>query len=110
MNTQQQQQAYINGFVKRASEYGISQDKAIELLKQAGPNLAPGVQDPQGFLDPSVNQFPQRAIPVTKPATSLAGTTAMRYIPGTPDFEIYTKHMLNQAGQQKFPDNISLRK
>ena len=28
-------QAYINGFVKRASEYGVSQDQAVELLKQA---------------------------------------------------------------------------
>jgi hypothetical protein len=33
MNTQQQ--AYINGFVKRASEYGLNQNEAIELLKQS---------------------------------------------------------------------------
>jgi len=32
MNTQQ---AYINGFVKRASEYGLNQHQAVELLKQA---------------------------------------------------------------------------
>ena len=31
------QQAYINGFVKRASEYGLDQNQAVELLKQAGP-------------------------------------------------------------------------
>lgn len=33
MNTQR---SYINGFVKRASEYGYSEDQAIELLKNAG--------------------------------------------------------------------------
>jgi hypothetical protein len=33
MNTQQQ--AYINGFVKRASEYGLNHNEAIELLKEA---------------------------------------------------------------------------
>ena len=33
MNTQQQ--AYINGFVKRASEYGYSEAEAIELYKKA---------------------------------------------------------------------------
>jgi hypothetical protein len=32
MNTQR---AYINGFVKRASEYGYTNEHAIELLKQA---------------------------------------------------------------------------
>lgn len=33
MNTQEQ--AYINGFVKRASEYGLNETQSIELLKQA---------------------------------------------------------------------------
>ena len=33
MNTTQQ--AYINGFVKRASEYGVSADEALELLKNS---------------------------------------------------------------------------
>ena len=33
MNTQQQ--AYIEGFVKRAGEYGLSHDEAIALLKSA---------------------------------------------------------------------------
>jgi hypothetical protein len=32
MNTQQ---AYINGFVKRAAQYGLNQYQAVELLKQA---------------------------------------------------------------------------
>ena len=30
------EQSYINGFVKRASEYGLGQREAIELLKQSG--------------------------------------------------------------------------
>jgi hypothetical protein len=31
------QQAYINGFVKKAAEYGLNQYQAVELLKQANP-------------------------------------------------------------------------
>ena len=31
-----QQQAYINGFVKRASQYGFTDHEAVELLKQSG--------------------------------------------------------------------------
>lgn len=33
MNTQEQ--AYINGFVKRAMEYGFSEREAVEILKQS---------------------------------------------------------------------------
>ena len=33
MNTQEQ--AYINGFLKRASEYGLSEEQAIAIYKQA---------------------------------------------------------------------------
>jgi hypothetical protein len=42
MNTQQ---AYINGFVKRASYYGYSQEQALHILKQASPEtlaMSPG--------------------------------------------------------------------
>ena len=35
MNTQQ---AYITGFVKRASEYGFNENEALELLKEAAIN------------------------------------------------------------------------
>jgi hypothetical protein len=41
MNTEQ---AYIEGFVKRASEYGFSRNEAVSLLKQAAPiPMAPGM-------------------------------------------------------------------
>jgi hypothetical protein len=43
MNTQQQ--AYINGFVKRASEYGFKEREALNILKQASPEtltMSPG--------------------------------------------------------------------
>jgi hypothetical protein len=33
------QQAYIDGFVKRASECGYSESEAVELLKNSGLNL-----------------------------------------------------------------------
>lgn len=33
------QQAYINGFVKRANEYGYSEDQALNILKEASRNV-----------------------------------------------------------------------
>jgi hypothetical protein len=41
-----QEQAFINGFVKRAMEYGFDQNEAIHLLKQANPNVAQPVKQP----------------------------------------------------------------
>ena len=32
-------QAFINGFLKRASDYGVSEAEAIELLKEAAPKI-----------------------------------------------------------------------
>lgn len=54
MNTLQQ--AYVNGFVKRASQHGLNEMEAISLLKQAnpGPQPAPNppgpAANPPGFL------------------------------------------------------------
>ena len=49
MNTQEQ--AYINGFVKRAAEYGYSENDATQLAKEAmrgagAVNLAAGLKSP----------------------------------------------------------------
>jgi hypothetical protein len=35
----QQEQAYIEGFVKRAAEYGFSENEAIDILKQAAGEM-----------------------------------------------------------------------
>ena len=35
------EQAYIEGFVKRASEYGYSEEQALNILKQAEESLSP---------------------------------------------------------------------
>jgi hypothetical protein len=56
MNTQQQ--AYIEGFVKRASEYGFSEAEAIELLKQSDwyDTLQGGLNKLQtNVIDPASN-------------------------------------------------------
>jgi len=42
------QQAYIDGFVKRASEYGYSESEAVALFKEAGQDI---------FMDPSVRRL-----------------------------------------------------
>ena len=36
------EQAYIEGFIKRSSEYGFSYNEAVALLKQAAPGLVNG--------------------------------------------------------------------
>lgn len=36
-----QQQAYVNGFVKRAAEYGFSDHEALSILKKASEELGP---------------------------------------------------------------------
>jgi hypothetical protein len=50
MNTQEQ--AYIDGFVKRAAEYGYSPSQALEILKQAEGALQTSVpgETPQNLL------------------------------------------------------------
>ena len=40
------EQAYINGFVKRAAEYGYSEDEAVNILKRANTQNMPPKQDP----------------------------------------------------------------
>ena len=56
MNTQQQ--AYINGFVKRASEYGFSEAEAVDLLKKSDwyDSLQGGLDKLQtNVIDPASN-------------------------------------------------------
>lgn len=72
MNTQQ---AFVNGFIKRASQYGYSEQEAIELLKNSG------VVDNDSVTQPGQKSFtappgPLRtdmkpAPPVGVPAVSL---------------------------------------
>ena len=40
------QQAYINGFVKRAADYGYSEAEAVGMLKQANMQTTQPKQDP----------------------------------------------------------------
>ena len=73
MNTEQ---AYINGFVKRAGEYGLTSNQAIELLKQSGIADAPAlatINKPtmfSGALDKVKNIFGnnQPSVPAQPPA------------------------------------------
>jgi len=58
------QQAYIEGFVKRAASYGYNQQEALYILKQASPetlNMSPAAlsaeQAGQGPMH-TVSQFP----------------------------------------------------
>ena len=78
MNTQQQ--AYIEGFVKRASEYGLNQGEAIELLKQADilrslKGIGAGLKDEAGETMASMKN---RAGHITQNAKLLPGALTRR--------------------------------
>lgn len=69
MNTQQQQQAYINGFVKRASEYGFSEAEAVELLKKSDwyDSLSSGLNKLQtNVIDPASSFVSNKIVQPTK--------------------------------------------
>jgi len=51
MNTHTQQQAYIEGFVKRASEYGFNEHEAIQLLQKQANEESVGPWDAQAAAE-----------------------------------------------------------
>lgn len=51
MNTQEQ--AYINGFVKRANEHGFTDKEAVEILKQASPQSATSFMENYKAMSPA---------------------------------------------------------
>jgi len=69
-----QEQAYINGFVKRASQYGVPADTAIELLKQAY-----GI--PSNFMPNTPGSL---AAPIASPVTEGTIPQSLSYNPGAP--------------------------
>lgn len=60
MNTQEQ--AYINGLVKRAAEYGLTQEQAISIYKQA--LVSPELMGKKTAMKPTV---PTKPIAPKKP-------------------------------------------
>jgi len=94
MNTQEQ--AYINGFVKRASEYGFGYNEAVELLKSATaadapalqnytPTFEEGIHNVQGNLRNAISHprqinpinMPMMTGPAGEPQQGLRGIPAM---------------------------------
>jgi hypothetical protein len=62
------EQAYINGFVKRASEYGYNEVEAVNLLKQAMP---PQLKELNSFQKNTPTQQ-STAAPVNNAANAMA--------------------------------------
>ena len=88
-----QEQAYIEGFVKRASEYGFSQDEAISLLKSATAADAPALQVPPTFAQGLNNvkgnllnalRNPNNINPVNAPIMTGSAGTPARGLQGIP--------------------------
>jgi hypothetical protein len=86
MNTQQQ--AYIEGFVKRASEYGLTQNEAFELLKSSG------------FMD-TVKEKANNAMNTVYNKLSGANTTAAR-LTGDPLQKNIDNPQFNAAVKQNY--------
>lgn len=68
-----QQQAYINGFVKRAMEYGLSQQEAVELLKSAAPQQIE--TQPGGITAQQAAKNPVRPV-APAPASGVSAASA----------------------------------
>jgi hypothetical protein len=96
MNTQEQ--AYINGFVKRAAEYGYSPEQAVEILKLASPEtlaMSPGAKtwmqagQPEALVAPAAKPQPLRKNVAPPAVTPVAAPAAKRRVPkktvGTPE-------------------------
>ena len=50
------QQAYTNGFIKKAMEYGLSKNQAISLLKKASPQSAASFMENYNGMSPTGRQ------------------------------------------------------
>jgi len=124
MNTQR---AYINGFVKRANEYGYNQEEALYMLKQASPEtlaMSPGsltaAQAGQGAVHP-VAPAPPTGVSAINPAMA-----AKLRLPTSPGDAAYygapaqqkpsvvpPQHMneaMMQSGQRSFKNMIDAYK
>jgi hypothetical protein len=66
------QQAFVNGFIKRASQYGYSEQEAINILKQADEYVATEptrAQKARVPMKPSVPVKPTIPVKPAKPVT-----------------------------------------
>lgn len=72
MNTQQQ--AYIEGFVKRASEYGFSEEEALNTLKAASHNVY-DLEQQKASLPANV----LTAMALGKPDATMLGASPIAY-------------------------------
>ena len=74
------EQAYINGFVKRAAEYGYSEDEAVDLWKGANAQNVVAQQDPMWSANPpkqqNFNTAPATQSPSVAPVSSAPTYTA----------------------------------
>jgi hypothetical protein len=76
-----QQQAYIEGFTKRASEYGFTQNEAIELLKSSG--IVDATPTDYNYIISNRTEKPTPAVPSGK----LNDPFAIRTNPKITDFD-----------------------
>jgi hypothetical protein len=104
MNTEQ---AYINGFVKRAAEYGFNEREAIKLLKQSGiadapayqanPTLSEGLHNAVGNIRKAVQQ-PNSINPINASLMTGSGGTPSPGIGGIPTMAKNLYSHLNPSG------------
>jgi hypothetical protein len=76
------QQAYINGFIKRASEYGYSESQAIEILKQAADPLPVNTGTAAAAPAPINPGTLNAGQPLPQPKTSIMGRLRNKFLGG----------------------------
>jgi hypothetical protein len=73
-------EAYLNGFVKRAAEYGFSDDEIVELAKQAIDRNVYDLEEAKaGYLGNMLTASALGAIPPTRPGGELGGSVPALY-------------------------------
>ena len=97
------EQAYINGFVKRASEYGFSYNDAAELLKRA--DAVEFLRDPlKGPIRNTINHIGQKAMTGVYKTLGLGNP----YTNKTPGLRA-TQPGLRDATPATNPTNLAIR-
>jgi hypothetical protein len=105
MNTDQ---AYTNGFLKRAMEHGFNESEAIELLKQSGiadapayqtnPTLSEGLNNTKGNIRKLIQQ-PNAINPINVPLMTGSGGTPGPGIRGIPAMVKNLYSHINPSGE-----------
>ena len=107
-----QEQAYINGFVKRANQHGLSDYQAIELLKQS--DFAQGLANAKQMIGGAVDSAKQLGSNVAGGIKNFVANNGVQATPAAEEQaaynqrarENYVKQMPRQPAGQQLPPPV----